>query len=465
VVFADNAPVQSESMRLLLTFLLTLTALSGRGQDRVRFLDGSSLQGRFLDFNSGRRVRWASSNAVDDLVFTPEGLHKIHLSRRYGDIPSGAYSARLTFFNGDILNGDVIEISGERLVFKSWFAGRLTGPRAALKSIWFLNHGNRPIYAGPHNGIGDWHENVPGAWIPTNNFLMAGPNAFIGRRFDLPDKARIQFQVAWRGAFNLNVSFYSSNFLGYDYNSRGYQMTLAMGYANLSRGGNAPGMTQLGSTGTPVHNGLRPVNYEIRVDKTKGIIALLMDGRLIKRWTDPAGFAGDESAISFLNRSQILLLGKFRLSEWDGGFEDTDEHSQTNVLAPTLKLVNHDTFTAQVLDLKDGRLRFDADGLKMAIPIARVRQLIFPEPVIKFAEQNEGAVQADLITDERMTLRELSYSPSQPAGAAFATGEAVLFGPMKLNPNWIIELTFNADQPPAPFVTPGVGPDGWYLLQ
>ena len=452
-------------MRPLLTIFIALTTLGGWAQDRVRFIDGSSLQGRFLDFDSGKHVRWSSANAVDALEFTPDGLHKINLSQRYGEIPTGVYSARLTFFNGDVLNGDVIEINDDKLIFKSWFAGHLTGPRAALKSIWFLNHGSRHIYAGPHDGIGDWKENVPGAWIPTNNFLMSGPNAFIGRQFKLPEKIRIQFQVAWRGAFNVMVSFFSSNFLRYDYNSRGYQMTLAMGYANLTRGGSSPGMTQLGSTGTPVSNGLRPVNYEIRVDKAKAVIALLMDGKLVKKWTDPAGFAGDETAISFLNRSQILHFSKFRVTEWDGGFEDADDSTLTNVVSPTLKLVNHDTFTAQIIGLKDQLVSFNADGLKMAVPVERIRHLIFPDPVLEATTSTEGSVQANLVTEERMTLRELSYSPDNSNTNASATGRAVLFGPMKLNPNWITELSFNADQQPAPFVTPGVGPQGWYLLQ
>jgi hypothetical protein len=458
-------------MKLFLTLIIALSAAAGWSQDRLRFIDGSSLQGRFEAFDSRAGVRWSSPNAAESLEFTPGGLHRIHLSQRYDGIPESTFSARLRFFNGDVLHGDVISMDGRSVLFKSWFAGRLTGPRSALKSVWFFNHGTRTIYAGPVAGTDDWVVNPPNAWTSTNGFLRGGANAFMGRRFQLPAKARIEFQTWWRGAFNMMVSFYSSNHDRHNYISRGYQMTLAMGFANLNRGGGGPGMSTLGTTATPVHNGLRPVQYEIRVDREKAVIALLMDGKLVHRWTDAAGFAGEENGISFLNRSQSVGLGKIRVSEWDGGFEDADSGALTNVTSPTLKLVNNDTFAAAVSGIKNGRLSFDADGLEMDIPIERIQRLIFPNPVLPSDDSPAAGVQANLITDERLTLQELSYRRTvgpPPAGqppAPLATGRAVLFGPTKLNPNWITELSFNPDQQPQPFVTPGVGPQGWFLLQ
>lgn len=460
-------------MKLLLALIIALSTLGARSQDRIRFIDGSNLQGRFLAFAAQSGVRWNSPNATEALEFTVDGLHRIHLSQRYGSTPTSAYTARLQFFNGDILNGDLIALTGKKLIFNSWFAGRLTGPRPALKSIWFFDHGTKVVYAGPTTGTAGWNVYPPNAWVSTNGFLRGGPNAFLGRQLNLPAKARIEFQATWQGAFNLTVSFYSSNHERHNYISRGYQMTLSRGNANLNRGGPGPGMAMLGHSSTPVSNGLRPVQYEIRVDKEKAVIALLMDGRLVHRWTDANGFAGRDTdlGLSFLNRSQSISLGKIRVSEWDGGFEDTDFGPLTNVTSPTLTLVNHDTFTARINAIADGKLSLNADGLEMNIPLQRVQRIVFPEPFVSLADKPDFSVQANLITDERLTLLELNYSRSTGTNNATnaksppATGRAVLFGPMTLNPDWITELSFNPDQTPKPFVTPGVGPQGRYVLQ
>lgn len=460
-------------MRLLGLVILFVSAITVWSQDQIRLLDGSRLLGQFLAYGS-EGVRWNSPNALEPFEMTADSLHKIHLGQRYGNAPAGSYNARISFFNGDSLLGNVISLDKESIVFRSWFAGELRGPREILKSILFFDHGGAVLYAGPR-ALEEWRTSGPTPWRLENGYLHGGPQGFISRDFKWPKKGRIQFEISWDGAFNTTMSFCSANRQGFSYAAAGYQVRLSTGFVNLYRGNALRGMTTIGSARTPFGTGLAPVEYEVRYDQESSVIALLMNGNLVQRWTDPAGFDASNPGLSFINHSQGVRIGKIRVSEWDGTFQEDATATGTNIVAPVLSLVNHDKFSADLRAIADSKVTLKSGGLELNIPLKRIRSITFPVPFFADTNAPPDALLAHLMTNEQITFDELDYRRGdQPAGqppigsiaaAGKTTGHTVLFGPVKLNSDWINELSFNTGETPRPFVTAGVGPQGWFVLQ
>ena len=462
-------------MRFVLFILLFACARPTGAQDLMRFLDGSRMQGQFLSFDMEKGIRWQSPHSETPLIFPPAGLHMVTLTTREKAVPTGQFSARLQLHNGDMLLGDVMELTDEHIVFKSWFAGRMSGSRELVESVTFFNHGVNTIYRGPgKHGFEGWKVPTPTLWTMRDGYFTGKANSFIGREFELPRRSSVKFDLMFTGALNAIVSLCSDNIDRYNFISRGYQLTLGMGYVHLARGGGGPGMTPMGTARYAVPFGARPTQFEVRLDRDRAVIALLVNGQMVHRWTDPAGFAGTEKGVSFLNRSQEMSLGNVHITEWDGGFQDSTK-AMTNITEPIITLVNHDTFSAEIKTIRSASLAFRADGIDLSVPMQRVRKLDFPKPLLASKDQPVVAVQARLLTSERLTLSALKYvrqfggvtnaAGIRPVTGAAADGTAIQFGAIELNPGWITELNFNSETRLRPFVIPGFGPDGRWTLQ
>lgn len=463
-------------MKFIWAILLSVCAQSVGAQDLMRFLDGSRLQGQFISFDPEKGIHWKSPHSPQPLQFAGEGLHTVNLTTRQRVVPTGQFSARLELHNGDMLLGDVLELNDQQIVFKSWFAGQMAGARESVRSVTFFNHGVTTIYRGPGmHGFEGWKLGAPNTWAMRDGYFVGGQNAFIGRRFKLPRRSSVKFDLMFMGALNAIVSLCSDNVDRYNFISRGYQLTLGMGYVHLARGGvDRPGMTPMGTARFAVPNGGQPTRFEVRLDRERGVIALLVNNQMVHRWTDPAGFAGSENGVSLLSRTHSVSWGGIHITEWDGGFQE-GATVHTNLTEPMITLVNHDTFAAEVDSIQKKALEFRADGIDLSVPMERVRQLSFPEPLIGKRGDTQVAVQAKLLTGERLTMSGLNYVRQfgavtnavgvRPVTGGAATGKTVMFGDINLNPGWITELNFNSDTRLRPFVIPGFGPDGRWTLQ
>ena len=473
MVFADNVGARGQAMRRLGIFILLASAITVWSQDQIRLLDGSRLLGQFLAYGTNG-VRWNSPNAHEPFEMMPDSLHKIHLGQRYGNAPSGSYSARINFFNGDSLLGNVVSLDRESIVFHSWFAGELTGPREILKSIVFFDHGGAILYVGP-NALEEWRASGPIPWRLENGYLHGGSQGFLSRDFKWPKKGRIQFEISWEGSFNTTMSFCSANRQAFSYSAAGYQVRLSIGSVYLHRGHALRGMTTIGSARTPIGTGLAAVKYEVRYDQERSVIALLMNGNLVQRWTDPAGFDASHPGLSFINHSPSVRIGKITVSEWDGTFQEDALAASTNIVAPVLSLVNNDRFNADLQKISAGKVFLKSSDISLNVPLKRVKSITFPLPYFVDTNAPPKALLAHLMSNERITFDELNFKRGKPAAtnaspvdiaaAGKTTGRTVLFGPVKLNSDWITELSFNNGKMPRPFVTAGVGPQGWFLLQ
>ncbi|MBG85502.1 MAG: hypothetical protein CMO80_01195 [Verrucomicrobiales bacterium] len=425
--------------RHLSVFLLVFTAHFVRAQDDVYFMDGSRLRGQLLSFGS-ERIQWNSPAASEAIGMTPESVHRIAFSQVPNLASASGYSCRFQFFNGDLLFGDLISLSQTELKFRSWFAGELTAPREALKSISLL-HSGPAVYAGP-SSLQEWRVGAPNTWWLRNGTLVGGQGAFIAKRLELPERVSLKMRIAWEGSLNLRVGLFTDNFERHNYGHRGYEFGFGGSYVNVSRG-TGSGMVVIGSSrALPVMSG-RPMNVELRVDKVASVVALLIEGKLVQKWKDNGKLIGDHKGLTFLSHTYSAHIGPIRVSEWDGGFEDAGSITKTNAIFPTIRLMNRDTFAGEVKVIDGSSLSFKADKLDLDVPIERVREIEFPQPLFSIYGLEIKGVQSTLSTDERLTLKlkDLEW-PDRGVTNRRASGHAVLFGPMKFAADWVTEMKF-----------------------
>ena len=65
-------------------------------------------------------------------------------------------------------------------------------------------------------------------------------------------------------------------------------------------------------------------HIELRTNKDKKSIWLLVDGKMVKEWTDPAEFNGGGGNIIFsCQPGTFVRISNIKVSKWDGKFDDS----------------------------------------------------------------------------------------------------------------------------------------------
>jgi hypothetical protein len=135
-------------------------------------------------------------------------------------------------------------------------------------------------------------------------------------------------------------------------------------------------------------------HIDIRVSKPKRVIALLIDGVLVKQWVDTEDFAGTGSAIRFVHQGQgAVKLTNLKITEWDGQFEEPVSLTP-NKSQDLARLKNGDRVFGTVKAIRDGKLTVDAAGTTLDVPITRVKQVELASPKALMPPTNTNTVRA-----------------------------------------------------------------------
>ncbi len=429
----------------------------------MQFLDGASLRGALLGIDPQRGVRWQHPASGAPIEFRPRNVHQVRLERTplQPDMPPPG--CRVVFLNGDIVLGQLVSLDAEQAVIQTWFAGRLAAPRALLRSITFLVGPHGTFYDGPV-GLDGWTlgaqnqffivQGAPGGakqvpvtqppWKYLDGAFVAESVGFIGRDLKLPDAVRIEFDLSWQGPLAMIVNLYTDALDRFDYGRGAYQLNLGSGYANLMRIQGNAGMMHLGMAQLPATTLKNRVRLEVRASREHGTITLLADGVQVQHWRDPAGFAGQGTGVSFYSQrpGSGLRVGGIRVTAWDGRAESPEE-SLTNLTAHIVKLANRDRLDGTVQSLRDGTLSVKAGSAALAIPLARITEIVLSGDDAPKPPRPAGTMSVLLSTGERLTLTAPRWEQ------AVAAGVNPNFGAVTLNSAWVRLLEFNPAKLPS----------------
>lgn len=416
-------------------------AVAPRAADLLVFLDGSTVHGslRMIDGASG--VRWVHPDAQKPIDFLPRNLYQIKFaSRPLTAVTNDQPSCILRFRNGDEIFGNLIALDGANLTLETWFAGQLTAPRDAIQSLTFLSRGMAVVYQGITGPQGWKIGPVPDAWTYQDGAFTTQRVGYLGRDVHLPPMSRMEFDLNWSGQLNMVLSVYTDAIDQFNFSSTAYMLYLGAGYVNVQRVQGGVGTTHLGQAQVNAMREKNRAHMEIRVNREKATLALLVDGNLVEEWKDQAGFVSQGTGVAFYSQrvGAMLRLSNLKVSQWDGRYEQS-QVAYTNVTETIVGLVNSDQATGKLESIRDGKVNLLAAGARLQVPLQRVTEIVMPTASPRSFKQT-GDIRAYFTGGGNITLKIDKWDNQKVAGVS------ANFGAIQLKPEWVRQLQFNLDQ-------------------
>jgi ribosome maturation factor RimP len=374
-------------------------------KDALVFRNGDFLYGALQSIDPENGVRWRHAQALGPIDFNTNNVSQIYFRSRGEREVAKANMCRVQLVNEDELEGSLISCDRDKVVLETWYAGKLEIPRKVAQVIRPVPADRSAIYEGP-TGLDGWTMGKvaaavadPGEWKYRNGAFYAARSASIARDLNLPDVASIQFDLAWKGMFQLNIALYTDylqpvalankelepKFGGF------YSLQLNNYFVNLYPIKQHDPLKSLGQTTIPVFNRKTSAHLEIRVSKAKRLVALSVDGVLVKQWTDSDEFAGEGTGLRFVYQGQAqgaIRLNNLSITEWDSQFEEPPTHP-ADTTQDLAKLRNGDRVAGLLESIRDGKITVEMAGRQIRIPLERVKQ-------IELARQKVDRVAGDL---------------------------------------------------------------------
>ena len=406
--------------------------------DLLQFADGSALHGKLQAIHARQGVVWRHPDAASAIEFGRSNLAWIRFEKpkmvSSGDKPT----CRFRFTNGDELFGNLASIDNGVLELETWFGSQLKAPRSAVQTISFLSKGYSIVYEGPINEEG-WVEGKSGrAWEYRDGAFVATGAGTLGRDFKLSGSSSVSFDLGWNGHFSLILALYTSTLDRFDYSSSCYMFYLSPGYMSLQRVQGGAGAMNLGQTAVPEMNRKNNMHLEIRANKEDSTLGLLIDGRLIQRWKDTAGFVGKGSGIVFFAQldGPSIKVANLKVAQWEGevGLESLTNASPTQDM---VYLVNRDKVSGQMQRLRDGFVSFSAGETPLQIPLARVNQIFFANESTNAVPASPDALRAYFAGGGIVAFDLLEWKEGQVSGTTHN------FGPIQFDAQVVRQLQFN----------------------
>jgi hypothetical protein len=423
--------------------------------DLLEFLNGDVLHGTFLSVDPKGGTRWQHAAIKQVVEINPGSISKIRLDRPKSTnaTPRQICSVRLT--NNDELLGELISLDDESLNLETWYAGSLNIPR---KMIGYIAPGQAKlasIYEGP-GGLEGWTVKGGGgggrigmvrgggggnSWKYANGAFFSAGNGTIGRDLKLPPLSNIEFDLSWRGYLQLAVSIYSDTLESYGGNSYMMQFNYSSVYMQrMTRNGES---SSFGQVEIPAFNQKAKARVSLRSNKETKTISLLIDGAMVKQWTDRGEFASGGGLVFFQQGQGFAKISNLRVSEWDGKFEDQSAASAKSK-EDLVKLANNDKISGALKTIKDGKMSFNTAFATLDVPIERVAQIELSGEKSDKVGQKAGDVRAVFVDRGTVTFQLERWDDQQ------VVGNSPNFGKVKFLPTAFTMIQFNLDKVKTP---------------
>ncbi|MDX1953879.1 MAG: hypothetical protein SFY81_17045 [Verrucomicrobiota bacterium] len=388
-------------------------------QHRVEFKNGDRLSGRMESIQGSETVFWIHPDAVDPIELLPSYLGRIVLQEGAAT-PLTPEMTQLHLSNGDQLFGELIEVNGQECVLKTPYAGTLKIPRNTLAGFAPMISSGL-IFQGP-TSLEGWTQGrvnlnpvgqiEAGEWTYKDQAFYATKSASIARDLQLPDVASLSFDLAWRGYFTVAIALYTDSLHPVallnkeaepDFGAF-YSLQLNTFSANLLPVKKNEPIRYLGQVPLQGMTQKKSAHFEIRLNKAKKIIALFLDGVMVKQWSDPEGFSGKGTAVRFVHQGQgSVRLSNIRVSQWDGLYEEAKPTPAT-LKQDLARLRNGDKVHGLFQQLQDGKLTFSIPERQFEFPMERLKELVLaPKEAPPLASSTH--VRAHLFQGGRLTIQ------------------------------------------------------------
>lgn len=412
-----------------ISWITLASALSGQGEDLMRFANGDQLHGTFTGFGEGTRVSWKRDDLAEPAGFKIEDVrHVILRGARPGK--SLASLSHLALVNGDKIPGTVVAMDAKSITLETPYAGTLKIPREQVAMFAPSPLGGRLNYHGPYEED-DWRMSnaaSPGG-LPegkkdedgddkTGRWQFSGSAWFwpgksygtaLTRDKVLPDRMILKFDISWRNRLSCAVAFHSDfaprksgedekanrrdGFVPGDSGvlpvlfGNSYVLQLYSTHMMLFRtsaDGGPPVRVQingnsmrLGETGK--------ATVEIRANRITGSIAIFINDEFTGQWSEGGRdgaknveYAGKGSGIGFVvqNDESPVKITDIMVAEWNGM---PDSARSLQVAEQDIVLLSNgtDRFSGKVGSLENGKIQLEGKYGRFQFEVADIAEIRF----------------------------------------------------------------------------------------
>ena len=445
--------------------------------DLLRFENGDVLHGRFEGMENGTSVTWSGNSIKSSINLQSGTLRRIALNggRAAKSLPQPEF---VQLVNGDQIPGRVIELDDKNLTLETPMAGTVVVERQFVSSISPNPFGGSLHYIGPFTKD-EWSfverpkaESQPRSrrveepeededpWAFGGDAWYSNGQVPIAVDANIPDKARIKFNLAWRSRLSAVVAFHASldipqikkpeeeedgdnkkvirkkglpssgsNSYPLTY-GHSYVLTIYSSYAMLYRcdfdkDGN-PKMNRLTNSSATIRlEESGEAEFELRCDRENSRILLFVNDEYVNQWEDPQGYAGIGSHLTFgcQNAGSHLRVSDIVVSNWNGMLDSARSMDAED--RDTILLNNGtDRFSGKITGIKSGHYQLKGTYADMQIPVDEVEELRFARSSRKELPAPSGkALRLILRPIGRITLDPGKSTPTDLTGRHQALGD------------------------------------------
>ncbi|MCG3149021.1 MAG: hypothetical protein PCFJNLEI_02473 [Verrucomicrobiae bacterium] len=419
IQITDGPPVKPAKPAATVVTAVANPVASGVDGDILKFRNGDVLHGTVLGATAAGGLRWRRSDVKEPILFNLESVGELTLAPRGKSTGGQRAIAELT--NGDALAGELTSLNGETVTLQTWYAGAVKLQRAMVQRLVFVSELPDAAYTGP-TSLEEWKsEGSRKAWSFKKGALYSVGSGTIGRDVRLPEVANIEFDLAWRGQLYCSVGF------GFEdvrqlYKSGGYMVQMSYSSIYLQRYRPNQGNNNMGN---PIEmqelQRKSKMRVSVRVNKPKKMLALFLDGNLVRQWTETEEWAGKGTGLVFVAHGQgQARITDITVTSWDGRLE-----SETGLApkeADLVRLNNGDKVSGAVKSIANGQVALAASFAEMNVPVERVVAVEFASAKSARARRQAADVQAVFEDGRRLTLALEKLEEGSLTGASEAWG-------------------------------------------
>ncbi len=290
---------------------------TGASADRIGLADENQLTGTLSTIDARGRLVVESPNAVGPVMVLGSALRSIDFDGPPPDAPSQRERVHLT--NGDVLPGVVRAIDADHIDVHTWFAGDLRIPRSAVASVDFNNAPQKLRYEGP-GGPEGWINND--TWKFLRGTLTSGGRGTISRRKVLPEQFILRFHLAWNNNPRFRL-YFCDDYLKIGGETDRYYFEVTSGGMQLKRQARNEGRTWhplYASRRKPEEFQDKQCDIELRIDRTRGLLYVYVNGELEGRFKDDIAHIPTGSGIMLESQAggeTTNTIASVEIYEWD----------------------------------------------------------------------------------------------------------------------------------------------------
>jgi hypothetical protein len=392
--------------------------------DLLEFLSGDRLRGE-LGAVDPASVTWRHPAADEPLRFRSAALQAARLAPPHTAAPSDAEPSLVHLTNDDVLAGRLLSLDAGTLVLDTWYAGPVSIRRAMVRRLVPNQKAQAVVYSGPDD-LANWsvgERGLPGAWKLRGDTLVCYQQTPIGREIEgWPERSRIDFDVAWDNYPGFNICFYADSLQ--IYNNNGYMLQVSGSSLYFRRQQRNKGATNLWNENLERFNQSRTrrASFSLLVDRARAAFTLLVDGNVVRQWTDSTGFAGEGQGIVLQPQAMGgMRFSNLRVAHWNGAVPEAD--NRPDPAQDHLDFINRDTVSGELLSIAEGKAKVKSSYGEVEVPLERISDITLAQQNLERARRNKQDVRAHFAGSSVVTFGLDRMDGDRLAGSSENFGE------------------------------------------